>query len=100
MNFGRTGWTIFSPIGAWIESRSTQTAGLVGCSMKKRRLQIPVQRQDRRPEVFADQRLGNALDADVRIPSIVQQQAIPVVVVAALMYQLLNPAKLLVVQAR
>ena len=65
--------------------------------MKKYRLQLPVQWQDRSSEIFADQRMGNALDTDVGIPAIVQQQTIPVVVVAALMYQLLNPAKLLVV---
>jgi len=97
VDLGRTGRTILSPIGAGIENRSTQAAWFAGLFTKKRRFQFSVQRQDRSSEIFADQRFGNALDTDVGIPPIVQQQAIPIVIVATLMYQPLDPAKLLIV---
>jgi len=98
MDFGRTGRTILSPIGAGIENCSAQAAKFAGPLIKKRRFQFPIQRQDRNSEIFADQRFGNALDADAGVPSIIQEQTISTVVVAALMYQSLNPAKLLVIQ--
>ena len=98
MDFSRTGRAIFPPIGAWIENRSAQATGLLGLFIKKRRLQFPVQWQNRNSKVLADQRMGNALDAGAGFPTIVQQQAVAVNIVAALMHKPLDSANLLIGQ--
>ena len=89
---------IFPPVGTWTEQRPAAAATLAFVLVKQRRFQLPVQRQDSGPKIFADQRPGNALDADTSFLAIVQQQAIPGIVVTALVYQPLNTLKLTVGQ--
>lgn len=85
-NSGAVG-AIFLPVGARQEQRPAPTAAFAVPLVEQRRFQFPVQRQDCGPEVSADQRPGNALDTDAGFPAIVQQQTVPIIVVAALMHQ-------------
>ena len=89
---------VFPPVGPWHEPRPTPATAFAVPLVEQRRFQFPVQRQDSGPEVFADQRPGNALNADAWFPAVIQQQTVPVIVVAALMYQPLDSAKLLIGQ--
>ena len=89
---------VFPPIGVRPEQRSAATTGLAALLVKQRRFQVSVQRQDSGPEVFADQRPGDTLGADAGFPAVVQQQAVPINIVAALMHQPLNSAELLIGQ--
>ena len=91
---------VFRPIGTWEKQSPALTAPFTFFSVEHRRLQLPVQRQDSGPKVFADQRTGDALNADAGFPAVVQQQAVPIIVIAALMHQPLDSAELLVGQMR
>jgi len=96
-NSGAVG-AVFSPVGPWYEPCPTPAAAFAVPLVEQRRFQFPVQRQDCGPEIFADQRPGNALNADAWFPAIVQQQTVSLIIVAALMYQSLDCAKLLIIQ--
>lgn len=100
MNLERTAWTIFCPVGTWQEPRPAAAAAFAVPAVQQYGFQFTIQRKNRSPKIFTDQRLGNALSADAGFPAVVQQEAVAVNIVAALMYQPLNNAKLLVVQMR
>ena len=89
---------VFPPIGVRPEQRSAATTGLAALLVKQRRFQVSVQRQDSGLEVFADKRPGNALDAGASFPTIVQQQAVAINIVAALMRKPPDGTKLLIGQ--
>ena len=90
--------TVFPPIGARPEQRPTATAAFAFLFIEQRRFQVSVQRQDSGPEVFTDQRPGNALDTDAGFPAVVQQDTVTVNIVAAFMHQPLNGTELLIGQ--
>ena len=90
--------TVFPPVRVRPEQRPTAATWLAVPFVEQGRFQLPVQGQDSSPEVFADQRPGDALDADAGFPAVVQQQAVPINIVAALMHQPLNSAELLIGQ--
>ena len=98
VNDSGTVGAIFPPVGAWHEPRPAPTAAFAVPLIEQRCFQFPVQRQDCGLEIFADQRSGNALNADAWFPAVIQQQAVPGIVVAALMHQPLDCAKLLIIQ--
>jgi hypothetical protein len=93
-----TAWAVLAPVGTWAEQHPAAATRLTVFLVEQHRFQFPVQRQDSSTEIFADQGTGDALNADARLPAIVQQQAVPIYIVAALVYQPLNSAKLLVSQ--
>ena len=89
--------TVFPTIGARTEQRPTLAAAFAVPLVEQRRFQFPVQWKDCGPKIFANQRSGNALDTDAGFPPIVQQQAVPTIIVAALMHQPTNALKLVVI---
>ena len=89
---------IFSPVGARLEQRPTAATWLTAFLVEQRGFQFPVQWQHSGPEILADQRPGNALDTGARFPTIVQQQAVAVNIVAAVMCKSLDGTKLLIGQ--
>jgi hypothetical protein len=88
--------TVFSPVGTWTEQHSTPAAAFAFVLVEQRCFQFPVQRQDCGSEIFTDQRPGNTLNADTGFPAVVQQQAVSINVVTALVYQPLNTLELAV----
>ena len=100
VNFSGAVRTVFGPVGTGQEYGTALAAPLTVLPMEQDRLQLSVLRQDRGPKIFTDQRLCDALDTDTWVSAVIQQQAVPTVIVAALMYQLLDTAVLLVLQPR
>ena len=98
MNDNGTVRAIFSPVGARQEQHATAATWLAALLVEQRGFQFPVQWQYSGPEILADQRPGNALDAGASFPTIVQQQAVPINIVAALMRKSLDGTKLLIGQ--
>ena len=96
MNSGGAVGTVFPPVGARQEQRPAPAAVFTFVLVEQRRFQLSVQRQDCGPEIFADQRPGNTLNADTGFPAVVQQQAVSINVVTALVYQPLNTLELAV----
>lgn len=75
---------VFRPIGTGKEQSAAYGTFLGASTMEQRVFQLLVQRKHRDAEPFTQQCAGNALDADESL-AIVQQKAIPTVVVTALM---------------
>ena len=96
MNSGGAVGTVFPPVGARQEQRPAPAAVFTFVLVEQRRFHLSVQRQDCGPEIFADQRPGNTLNADTGFPAVVQQQAVSINVVTALVYQPLNTLELAV----
>lgn len=78
-----TGFTVFRTVGAGDDSRPANGAPLHITAMEKLRFQWLVQRQNRMTEPCTADGIGNALDTDTFLP-VVQQNAVAVVIVAAL----------------
>jgi len=81
--FFPTDFTAFRPVGAGDESRPAQVAPLQAVVMENLRFQRLVLRQNRMTEPCTADEIGNALHTDAFLP-IVQQNAVAVVVIAAL----------------
>jgi len=77
---------VFGPVGFWDVPATAQDALFSFPAVEQGGAQAFVQRQHSRPKPAADQRIGNALRADTFLP-IVQQKAVPAVIVAAVMHQ-------------
>ena len=90
---------VFGPVGAGGEQRPADGATLGVQAVEQGRFQFPVQRQHRRPELSAQQGVGNGLDADTFLP-IVQGDTVSGNVVAALMHQFPRSAVLAVIHDR
>ena len=91
---------VFSPVGLWREHGPAHGAAFhLVPALADLGVQGRVQREDGGPKPPAQQRIGNALDAHTFL-SIVQKQAVPVTVIAALMRQLPGLAVLLVIHSR
>ena len=88
---------VFGPVGFWDVPAAAQDALFSFPAVEQGGAQALVQGQHRRPEPLADQRIADALRADTFLP-IVQQEAVAVLVVAALMHQPPDGSVLLVVQ--
>lgn len=73
---------VFGPVGFWDVPATAQDALFSFPAVEQGGAQAFVQRQHSRPKPAADQRIGNALRADTFLP-IVQQKAVPAVIVAA-----------------
>ena len=81
----RTIRAVFGPVGVWRKRRPADgTAFDLVPAFGDLGTQGRVQRQDGHLEPPAQQRIGNTLHTDTFLP-IVQQEAVPVTVVAALM---------------
>ena len=91
-------WAVFRPVRTGDKHGPALTAPFTLLAMEQSRFHLPVQRQDSGPKVFADQGTGNTLNADAWLPAVVQQQAVPIVIIAAFMHQPLDGAELLIGQ--
>ena len=96
----RTIRAVFGPVGVGRKGRPADGAAFdIIPAFGDFGAQGRVQRQDGHLEPPAQQRIGNALDAHTFL-SIVQKQAVPVTVIAALMRQLPGLAVLPVIHSR
>ena len=93
MNDGGTGLAVFRPVGTGKEGLAADNAPLLFLLMKQSSLQRFIQRQDSGTKPPAQQGAGNALHVYAFF-SIVKGEAVPAVIVAALMNQLSCPAVL------
>ena len=89
---------VFSPVGFGDKGRAADGAPFPAPPVQEGCGQLPVKGQDSHTEPAAHEGKGNALDAYARLP-VVQQQAVPLVVVTALMHQPPRPPVLAVVHA-
>lgn len=90
------GGTVFRAITGGNEQRAADGTVFTVSTMVNGGFQFFVQRQDGDMEPFAQQRVGNALDADAFF-AVIQSNTVAVVVIAALMNQPPCPAILAVV---
>ena len=91
---------IFRPVGFRCKCSSAHGAPLHSVpALDDLGIQRPVQRENSGTKPPAQQRIGNALDAHTFL-AVVQQEAVPVTVVAALMRQLPGLAVLRVIHSR
>ena len=90
---------VFPPVGFGDKSRPADGAAFPAPPVQEGCGQFPVKGQDSHTEPAAHEGMGNALDAHARLP-VVQQQAVPLVIVTALMYQPPRPPVLAVVHSR
>ena len=98
-SFG-AGWAIFSPVG--LRHKYIVTLGAAFHLVPVFRNLGPqshIQREDGSPEPLVQQRIGNALNTNTFF-AIVQQQTVPVTVIAALPQQLPDLAILLAIHSR
>ena len=86
---------VFSPVGFGDKGRAADGAPFLAPPVQEGCGQLPVKGQDSHTEPAAHEGKGNALDAHARLP-VVQQQAVSLVIVTALMHQ---PPVLAVVHA-
>ena len=93
MDNGGAGLAVFRPVGTGKEGLAADSAPLLFLLMKQSSLQRFIQRQDSGAEPPAPQGAGNALHAHAFF-AIVKGEAVPAVIVAALMNQLSCPAVL------
>ena len=77
---------VFPPVGFGDKSRAADRTPFPAPPVQKGCGQLPVKGQDSHTEPAAHEGKGNALDAHARLP-VVQQQAVPLVIVTALMHQ-------------
>jgi len=83
-----TGWTVFGPVGLRHKCSSTLGAAFhLFPVFGDLDTQGRIQREDSSPEPPAQKRIGNALNTNTFF-AIVQQQTVPVTVIAALPHQL------------
>jgi len=95
-----TGWTVFGPVGLRHKCSSTLGAAFHFVPVfRDLGVQSRVQRENSSPEPTAQQRIGNALNTNTFF-AIVQQQTVPVTVIAALPHQLPGLAVLRVIHSR
>ena len=91
---------VFSPVGLWREHGPAHGAAFhLVPALADLGVQGRVQREDGGPKPPAQQRIGNALDEHTFL-SIVQKQAVPVTVIAALMRQFPGLTVLPVIHSR
>ena len=93
MDNGGAGFAVFRPVGTGEKRLAADSAPLLFLLMKQSSLQRFIQRQDSGAEPPAQQGAGNALHAHAFF-AIVKGEAVPAVIVAALMNQLSCPAVL------
>ena len=89
---------VFSPVGLGDKCRAADRTPFPASPVQEGCGQLPVKGQDSHTEPAAHEGKGNALDAHARLP-VVQKQAVPPVIVTALMYQPPRPPVLAVVHA-
>ena len=87
VGLGCAGRAILGPVEAGAERLAAEDAPFHFVAEQQGRFQLLVQRQHGDPEPLTQQGVGNALNADTFLP-VVQRDAVAVVIVAALMYQL------------
>ena len=81
-----TRWTVFRPIGSRNKAPTAQTATRCSRLAEQHSIQFVIQRQHGGLEPSAQQGIRNTLHANAAIAPI-EQQAVPLIVVAALMHQ-------------
>lgn len=95
-----TGWTVFGSVGLRHKcSAALGAAFYLVPVFRNLGPQSHIQLEDGSPEPLAQQRIGNALNTSTFF-AIVQQQTVPVTVIAALPQQLPGLAILLVIHSR
>ena len=95
-----TGWTVFGPVGLRRKCGPALTAAFHFVpAFRDLGVQGRVQREDGGPKPPAQQRIGNALHTNTFFP-IVQQEAVAVTVITALMRQTPGLAVLAVIHSR
>ena len=93
MNDGGAGLAVFCPVGAGKKGVTADSALFMFLPIKQSSRQGVIQGQDSGTEPVAQQGVGNALHAHAFF-AIVKGEAVPAVIVAALMNQLSCPAVL------